>query len=144
LTSQLDVQSSEFKLVIRETCVCDVFISYAREDRATAERLAHALSKEARSVWWDREIPPGKKFDEVIGEQIGAARCIVVLWSRASVESDWIKGEADEGKRRGVLVPALIENVRIPLGFGRIQAADLISRSHASCSTPGGARFCVR
>jgi hypothetical protein len=48
-----------------------------------------------------------------------------VLWSRRSVESDWVKEEAEEGVRRGILIPVLIEDVEIPLGFRRKQAARL-------------------
>lgn len=103
----------------------DVFISYAREDRETAQALAHALERAGLSVWWDRVIPPGRTFDEVIAEQLAAARCVVVLWSRAAVASGWVKEEAAEALQRQVLVPALIEDVAIPLGFRRLQAADL-------------------
>jgi hypothetical protein len=52
---------------------------------------------------------------------------VIVLWSRFSVGSDWVKEEAAEGARRKVLVPALIDDVSIPLGFRRIQAAQLIA-----------------
>lgn len=50
---------------------------------------------------------------------------MVVLWSEASVKSDWVKEEAAEGARREILVPALVDNVEVPLGFRRIQAAHL-------------------
>ncbi|MGD2153958.1 MAG: toll/interleukin-1 receptor domain-containing protein [Gemmatimonadales bacterium] len=104
----------------------DVFLSYAREDLSHAERLARALEAAGWSVWWDRSIPAGKTFDEVIEAKLEAARCVVVLWSRAAVASDWVREEASEGKRRGILVPVLIESeVKVPLGFRRIQAADL-------------------
>jgi hypothetical protein len=43
--------------------------------------------------------------------------------------SHWTKNEADEGLRRGVLVPALIEETSIPLGFRHVQAADLVHRT---------------
>ena len=46
--------------------------------------------------------------------------------SKTSVSSDWVKTEASEGKQRGILIPVLIErDVKIPLAFRRIQAADL-------------------
>lgn len=104
----------------------DIFISYARKDREAAQALAKVLEQRGWSVWWDRNIPPGKSFDLVIEEALDEASCVIVLWSESSVTSDWVKTEADEGLRRGILVPALIANVKIPLAFRRIQAADLI------------------
>ncbi len=104
----------------------DIFISYAIEDRERAKILAEALEAQDWSVWWDRVIPAGRTFDEVIEEAIDAAKCIVVMWSEASVKSRWVRTEAEEGAHRGILVPVLIEDVRIPLAFRRIQAADLI------------------
>jgi TIR domain len=103
----------------------DIFISYASSDRDKVKRLADALAAKDWSVWWDRTIPPGRTFDEVIEEALDAARCVVVLWSKASVSSTWVKTEAAEGARRRILIPALLEPVRIPLEFRRIQAADL-------------------
>lgn len=103
----------------------DVFISYAREDRSRAEALAHALEARGWSVWWDRSIPAGRAFDDVIEEAIDAAACVVVLWSKSSVASRWVRTEAAEGEARNVLFPVLIEEVQVPLAFRRLQAADL-------------------
>lgn len=105
----------------------DIFISYASTDRARAQQIAAALERQGWSVWWDRQIPPGKTFDQVIEEAINAARCVVVLWSQASVSSRWVQAEASEGAQREILVPVLIEDVRIPLEFRRIQAARLVN-----------------
>lgn len=106
--------------------VSDVFISYAREDRASAQALAQALEARGLTVWWDRVIPPGRQFDEVIEEQLDIARCVVVLWSGASAASKWVKAEAGEALQHEKLVPALISpGVRLPLEFRRVQAADL-------------------
>jgi hypothetical protein len=104
----------------------DIFISYASEDRARAKDIAEALEQQGWSVWWDRKIPPGKAFDEVIGDELDAARCVIVLWSRASIGSNWVKEEAAEGQKRNILVPVLIEDITIPLGFRRLQAARLV------------------
>ncbi len=76
-------------------------------------------------VWWDRTTPPGKSFDEVIEAALTAARCVIVLWSKTSVTSDWVKVEAADAARRRILIPAMIEEVTIPLEFRRLQAADL-------------------
>src|SRR5688572_12919344 len=105
--------------------MADIFVSYSRKDVSFARALAAALSAHGWSVWWDRHIPAGRTFDEVIAEALAAARCVIVVWSKDSVTSDWVREEADEGRRREILIPVLIDDVRPPLGFGRIQAADL-------------------
>ena len=74
----------------------DIFVSYASVDRERAKIVAEALAARGLSVWWDRVIPPGRQFDEVIEEALDAARCVVVLWSQASTASTWVKTEAAE------------------------------------------------
>ena len=103
----------------------DIFISYASTDRERAGLLADALTKRGYSVWWDRTIPPGRVFDEVIQEAIQGAKCMIVLWSADSVRSNWVKTEASEGATRGILVPAVIGEVNLPIEFKRIQSANL-------------------
>jgi hypothetical protein len=104
----------------------DIFISYARPDRERARMFAAAFEHRGWSVWWDREIPPGRTFDDVIEEALAAARCVVVLWSNASTASSWVRNEASDAMQRKMLIPALIDtDLRIPLEFRRLQAADL-------------------
>jgi hypothetical protein len=105
--------------------MADIFISYAREDLESAGRLAATLQEQGWSVFWDRTIPAGKSWREVIGATLADARCIVVLWSQHSVDSHWVIEEADFGLRRRILIPAFIESAEPPFGFGSIQAADL-------------------
>ena len=104
----------------------DVFISYASEDRERARVLAIALEARGWSVWWDRKIVPGQSFDQVIERALETAKSVVVLWSENSITSDWVKNEAAAAAERGVLVPSLIKNIKLPLEFRHKQAANLV------------------
>jgi hypothetical protein len=85
------------------------------------QRSLHKLCQGRR-----RDIPPGRPFAEVIKERLDEAKCVVVLWSKHSTTSHWVKDEASRGLDRNVLVPALVDHVAIPLGFGQTHAADLV------------------
>jgi len=103
----------------------EVFVSYATVDKDRVRPLVKVLVDQGWSVWWDPTIPPGQMFDEVIEKALESARCVVVIWSKESVNSRWVKTEAHEGLLKGILVPVLFDDVRIPLEFRRIQAAQL-------------------
>jgi|GEM_PF-1551540 len=107
--------------------MADVFISYSREDRECAELLARALSERGWVVWWDRHINVGRSFSETIERELDRARCVVVLWSRHSVQSEWVQNEAAEAAGRKALVPVRIDDVRPPLEFRRLQTADFLN-----------------
>jgi hypothetical protein len=105
----------------------DIFLSYKREDKQRAKIIAEALELYGFSVWWDRIIPPGKTWDNVIEEELRNAKCVLVIWSKESVKSEWVSNEASDGYRRHILTPVLIDNVEIPLEFKRLQASNLIN-----------------
>jgi tetratricopeptide (TPR) repeat protein len=108
--------------------VADVFISYASEDRDAARRLAEHLEQSGCSVWWDRRLIPGSDYSRRIETELEAASCVVVLWSKASVDSDWVSIEAGYAREQRKLMPALIEDVadEVPLEFRRLHSARLV------------------
>lgn len=101
-----------------------IFLSYSREDRDRVAPLVEFLESKGLSVWWDRNIQPGDSFEELIDEQILKASCVIVVWSHTSINSRWVKNEALEGQDRNILVPVMIDDVRIPVAFKQSQAAD--------------------
>ena len=105
--------------------MADIFISYAREDEDHVKDLVDALEQRGCSVFWDRRVPPGQTWRSHIGDALNGAKCVIVAWSRYSVNSRWVTEEADEGLKRNALIPVLLEAVDPPLGFRSIQAANL-------------------
>ena len=105
--------------------MAQVFLSYDRADAAKARSIAHALEKAGHSVWWDRHIKGGTQYSKAIEAALKSAEAIVVLWSRHSIDSPWVRDEAAMGRDTQRLVPALIEPIEPPLGFRQYQTVDL-------------------
>ncbi len=57
-------------------------------------------------------------------EAINNSRCVVVVWSKHSIQSEWVLEEASRGKSRNVLLPIRIDAIEPPFGFGMRQAGD--------------------
>jgi len=47
-----------------------------------------------------------------------------VVWSKHSIQSEWVLEEASRGKARNVLLPIRIDAIESPFGFGMRQAGD--------------------
>ena len=104
----------------------DLFLSYAREDQERAKTLAVIFAAHGWSVFWDQIISTRESFPEVLERELDGAKCVVVLWSHASVQSHWVKEEAYTARERNVLFPVLIDGVDIPFGFRTIQTVSLL------------------
>jgi len=105
--------------------LADVFLSYARGDRAAAERLARAIGETGLTVWWDRHIKGGAEFSRDIEQQLEAASRVLVLWSKEAVGSRWVRDEASVAADSGRLVSATVDGTPPPLGFRQFQTIDL-------------------
>lgn len=107
--------------------MADIFISYSGNDKSKVEAIATILRKSGWSVWWDKDIPAGKTFDTVIEEELNKALCVIVIWTQSSVNSEWVKNEANDAVQRKIMVPVMLDEVKIPLAFRRVEAARLIN-----------------
>ena len=106
--------------------MADIFISYSSKDKVIVQRIAALLENKGWTVWWDRQIPIGQKYDTVIETELQKATCVVVVWTANSISSEWVKNEASEAAQRAVLVPLILEDISIPIAFKRIESAMLI------------------
>src|SRR6188472_1742039 len=105
--------------------MADVFVSYARNDKARVAPVVAAIEAKGWSVWWDPDITPGQEFDDQIEAEITAALAVLVVWTPTSVASRWVRGEAREAAERGILVPVRFEQARLPMDVRAIHTTDL-------------------
>jgi TolB-like protein len=118
----------------------DVFLSYSRENQDTARLFAESLQRAGISVWWDDTLSAGEAYDEVTERALEGAKAVVVLWSKASVASRWVRAEATTADRNGTLVPVMIETCKRPIMFELRQTADL-SQWEGDTHDPAWQRF---
>ena len=109
-----------------DTSPPDIFVSYARTNRALAEQLADGLAAGGLQVWWDRNLVAGSEFASVIEARLLSAAVVIVLWSSDSVHSSFVRDESSRALKQGKLLPVRIEDVELPLGFGQLHTLDLL------------------
>jgi hypothetical protein len=98
-----------------------VFISHSRINKRRALRIASAVLDLGVQVWYDEwDILVGHNLADQIYAGIASSDYVLILLTRASVQSRWVKEELDFAKtqeieRRGtILVPLLCEDCEIP------------------------------
>ncbi len=116
--------------------MADVFVSYARSDKARVAPLVAAIEAKGWSVWWDPEIDAGQQFDDQIDAELQAAHAVLVVWTPTSVSSRWVRGEARDAAERGILVPVRFEDARLPIDVRAIQTTDLDKWGENPASAP--------
>jgi hypothetical protein len=113
--------------------MADVFISYASTERTRTGALAAALEAAGYTVWWDKRLLAGDEFSREIEQQIAAASVVLVLWTRASVDSKWVRSEAGRADRLGKLITARARDLDIndiPMPYD-VYHAELIENTSA-------------
>jgi hypothetical protein len=98
-----------------------IFVSYSRIDADFVNTLATELVKNNANVWIDTwELNIGDSLIERIQNAIENAGALLVVLSKASVESEWCKKELSAGlireleEKRVVVLPVLKEDCKIP------------------------------
>lgn len=101
-----------------------IFLSYSAEDRERVRPLVTLLG-EVAPVWWDQAVRHGENWEMAVETAVEQAACVVVAWTRQSVKSSWVRSEAADARDRNILIPAMLEDVKVPLAFRHLQTAQL-------------------
>ena len=96
----------------------DIFISYARVERAKTLDLAGQLWDLGYTTWIDAKLPSGELFREVIDAAVDQAGAVLTIWSRPALKSQWVNYESSRGRRQGKLICTHTTDVDPGLDFG--------------------------
>lgn len=109
-----------------------VFISYSHSDAFVVNKLAAHLVKHNANVWVDTwELNVGDSILNKVQDAIKGSSTLLVMLSKASVESEWCKKELSAGlmreldEKRVVVLPVLVDDCEIPLFLREKMYADL-------------------
>jgi hypothetical protein len=91
----------------------DVFVSYAKEDKATADALVATLEQHQIRCWIaPRDVLPGQDYAEMLIEAIGDAQVMVLVFSANANDSPHVMTEVERAASKGIaILPLRIEDV---------------------------------
>lgn len=101
--------------------MADIFLSYKKEDRALVQRVATSLSAKGYTIWWDDRLIPTERWEPTIYSQLASARLVIVLWTKNSVLSDWVREEASRAARKKKLLSVRFDECELPAEFQSFQ-----------------------
>jgi hypothetical protein len=102
----------------------DVFLSCADEDAHRATQIMSALRQSDIAVALAHPAQQTPRI-KAVARVLTSAKCVLVLWSSASLENELGKAEADYAKERGLIVSVMIDRHSAPAKFGDEWSADL-------------------
>jgi hypothetical protein len=108
-----------------ETVVADVFISYSRGHRERVKLIADKLQALKLKVWFDAALPAGESFGDEIEREIKEAKCVLVCWTQAGIDSKWVRGEASLADANKKLVTCMLEPTELQPPFNEVHTEDL-------------------
>jgi len=108
-----------------------IFISYSHSDATFANKLAAHLVKHNAHVWIDSwELNVGDSILAHVQQAIQESSALLIVLSKASVESEWCKKELNAGlmreleEKRVLVLPVLLESCDIPMFLREKMYAD--------------------
>ena len=98
-----------------------IFLSHSTKDRSLAEKIARGVQALGRDIWYsDWSLDPGDSIVQKVSEALKTNDILVVLLSKSSVSSSWVRRELNSALmekltgRAITIIPVLIEKCEIP------------------------------
>lgn len=121
-------------IVLVRNNIC-VFLSYSQADAEDADALVAALQSCGMSVWRDISgVPGGARWRDDLVEALAKSQAVVLLMSKAAMESKWVRRELEFADSRSLpIFPLVREEFQAPdwfdFQFGGLQRQNLDPQS---------------
>ncbi|MCY2995591.1 MAG: toll/interleukin-1 receptor domain-containing protein [Planctomycetota bacterium] len=109
-----------------------VFLSYSSSDSMLVTFIYRELSRSDLEVWIDeKELGIGEALTDALSEAIEEVDYFLIVISSVALRSRWVKKElkiavsAEKRRRRKLVIPILIENVKLPVSLRNRTYCDL-------------------
>src|SRR6266404_1305167 len=108
----------------------EIFISHASQDKRFVRRLTKQLEEKDYSTWVDEhKLTPGHPLATKLSEAIGKAQVVIVVISKHSKQSNWLKYELNLATERMVknhcrVIPIVLGEGEVPPEIKGIVYAD--------------------
>ena len=91
----------------------DVFISYANEDKATADAICTKLENSQIQCWIaPRDVAPGDKYVSSLVRAIDTSKIFIVIFSRYADKSPHVRTEVERAfNLEKTIIPFRVENI---------------------------------
>jgi predicted nucleotide-binding protein len=110
----------------------ELFISYSSFDKEIAQKIAKNLKRHGYNVWLDEwKIKVGDSIIDKIGKGIIESDFLLILLSKKSTASQWVKQELNVAKMKEInknkvfILPILIEDCAVPSMISDKKYADI-------------------
>ncbi|HVY89817.1 MAG TPA: TIR domain-containing protein [Hyphomonadaceae bacterium] len=104
---------------------CDVFISYKRGEGHLVEPIVRKLKELGLTAWYDTRLEAGPSFDKQIAAKLEEARVVLVCWTPAAIDSEWVRAEAATAQEAGKLTACFLKETKLIPPFNLIQTENL-------------------
>lgn len=114
-------------MLVAQPKLATIFISYSLQDAQRSEQVARSLEEIGLKPWLARrEVRPGESFVERIDDALTDASYVVLLVSRASMASSWVKKEwmSALARKEVTLVPVRLDETPLPALLSDVLAVD--------------------
>ena len=93
----------------------DAAVSYSRADQARVEPLIAGLKARGLVVWFDKDIPGGALWEEIIARKYRASGALLFFVSRDSLASQRCSEEVSTARTLGKpIIPILLDPLKLP------------------------------